>query len=104
MGADNTQSRLAIVDASGSMAEQHQLYAYKKIKLTVTDLTGEPFVVPKEFLCRGIIVDVAGDVNLKLFRDDSFDAMTLAASVIYPMRVAEVKPGGTTATGITLLG
>ena len=104
MGADNVDSRKSRIDASGSEAENKQLYAYKKIQIPANDLIGTPFETPSDFECRGIMVNVAGNVECKLFRDDTFDVLNLAASVIYPMRIKSIRGSGTAATGITLFG
>lgn len=104
MGADNTNSRNSTIDVTGSAAEQHQLYAFKKIRVAANDLLGSDFQTPEDFICRAIMVNTAGDVELKLFRDDTYDVISLATEVMYPMRVKSIRGSGTTAVDITLFG
>ena len=56
---------------------------------------GTPFTTPT----RGIMVTVAGTVNLTMNDDGSQVTLTLNAGVLYPLSVQAVAAGGT-ATGI----
>ena len=48
---------------------------------------------------RGVLVDVAGAVEVK-FKSGAVDTVQLTAGVWHPMRITHVYDGDTTATGI----
>lgn len=52
---------------------------------------------------RALMVNVAGDVVVDFVTTGESITLTLAAGVVYPLRVKRVRATGTTATGITAL-